>query len=186
MGCYRDPQADALLLAHPAPRRALFLDRDGVINVNHGYVHRPEDTEWVPGIFDLVIEAHRCGYLVVVATNQAGIARGYYDEAQFLRYTEWVHAEFMKQGVPLLATMWCPHHPDSGIGGYLKDCFCRKPQPGMLLAAIGLFDIDPKVSLMIGDKSSDVVAARAAGVTAFLHEDGGDISGLGSMLKLRS
>src|SRR5690606_24836828 len=130
---FLDPAAEALLAAAPMPRKALFLDRDGVININHGYVHAPERTDWVPGIFELVADAHARGYLPIVVTNQAGIGRGHYDEAAFLAYTGWVHAQFAQRGAPLLATFWCPHHPDAGIGGYRVACNCRKPEPGMLL-----------------------------------------------------
>jgi D-glycero-D-manno-heptose 1,7-bisphosphate phosphatase len=149
----------------PAPRRALFLDRDGVINLNHGYVHTPERTDWLPGIFERVREAHAAGYLPIIVTNQAGIGRGYYDEAAFLDYTAWVHARFAEQGAPLLATVWCPHHPDAALGDYRVDCACRKPAPGMLLAAAQAFALDLPGSLLVGDKASDLDAGRAAGLT---------------------
>ena len=161
---YLDPAADALLAAAPMPRRALFLDRDGVINVNHGYVHAPAQTDWVPGIFDLVAEAAGRGYLAIVATNQAGIARGLYDEAVFLDYTAWMHREFSRRGTPLLATYWCPHHPEAGQGGYRVACACRKPAPGMLLAALARFSLAPEDSFLVGDHDSDVLAAAGAGV----------------------
>ena len=161
---YLDPAADALLAAAPMPRRALFLDRDGVINVNHGYVHAPAQTDWVPGIFALVADAAARGYLVIVATNQAGIARGLYDEAAFLDYTAWMHREFARRGTPLLATYWCPHHPEAGQGGYRVACACRKPAPGMLLAALARFSLAPEDSFLVGDHDSDVLAAAGAGV----------------------
>ncbi|NOT87235.1 MAG: HAD family hydrolase [Lysobacter sp.] len=155
-----DPASIAVLPL--VPRRALFLDRDGVINVNHGYVHSKEQTEWVPGIFELVGAAASAGLICVVVTNQAGIARGYYDETQFRSYTEWMHGEFRDHGVPLLATYHCPHHPEAGPHATI--CACRKPAPGMLLAALRDFDIDPARSLMIGDKPGDIEAAVAAGI----------------------
>lgn len=161
---YLDPRAGELLAATPVPRKALFLDRDGVINVDHGYVHRPEDTEWVPGIFGLCAEAKRAGYLLVVVTNQAGIARGYYSAEEFLAYTRWVHGQFAARGVPLTATYYCPHHPDAGIGVLRADCSCRKPSPGMLTAAQHEFKLDLMPSLLIGDKSSDIEAGHAAGM----------------------
>lgn len=165
---YLDPAADALLIATSSPRKALFLDRDGVININHGYVHAPGQTDWVPGIFALVAKAHARGYVPVVITNQAGIGRGLYDEAAFLAYTAWMHAQFAARGTPLLATFWCPHHPAEGLGDYRVDCDCRKPKAGMLLHAIERFDIDPARSLMIGDKQGDLDAAASAGVPARL------------------
>ena len=145
-------------------RRALFLDRDGVINVNTGYAHKPEDTQWIPGIFEFVAGAIADGYAPVVVTNQAGIARGYYSEDDFLAYTRWMHAQFAERGAPLLATFYCPHHPDVGLGELRVACGCRKPQPGMLLAAAQALDIDMAASLMVGDSPADIGAARAAGV----------------------
>lgn len=179
---YLDPSSAAMLAGASPPRRALFLDRDGVININHGYVHAPESTEWVPGIFELVADAHARGYLPIVATNQAGIARGYYDEAAFLAYTAWMHAQFERRGTPLLATFWCPHHAEAGSGAYRVECACRKPRPGMLLAAIERFAIDPGNSLMVGDKDGDVAAALAAGITARLLGERDWGAGLAGML----
>lgn len=167
-----DPAAQVLLAAAPAPRRALFLDRDGIVNVNHGYVHTPARTDWLPGIFELVVHAHARGWLPIVVTNQAGIGRGLYDEAAFLAYTAWMHRQFAERGAPLLATFWCPHHPQAGIGDYRVACACRKPAPGMLRAAIERFAIDPARSLLLGDQASDVAAAEAAGVRGLLLPDG--------------
>lgn len=160
------------LRATSAPRRALFLDRDGVINVNHGYVHSPERTDWVPGIFDFAREAADADYAVFVVTNQAGIARGYYTVEQFMDYTHWQHARFGEAGVPVLATYYCPHHPEVGPDGKGVDCACRKPRPGMLLAAIQAFGLDAGASLMLGDMRSDAEAAAAAGVGRFIMVDG--------------
>lgn len=168
-----DPAAERLLAAAGAPRRALFLDRDGVINVDHAYVHRAGDTDWVPGIFTLVAAAAAAGFLPVVVTNQAGIARGLYDEATFRDYTAWMHAEFARRGAPLLATYHCPHHPTAGIGPLRVACSCRKPAPGMLLRAIADWGIVPAASVLLGDKTSDLEAAHAAGVgRAVRVEDG--------------
>ena len=153
----------------PAPpatarRRALFLDRDGVINVNHGYVHTPAETRFLPGIFDLTGAAREAGFIIIVATNQAGIARGFYGVAQFIDYTRWMHEEFAARGVCIEATYFCPHHPVAGVGEGLRDCDCRKPKPGMLLAAAARFGIDLGASVMVGDSDSDAAAAAAAGV----------------------
>lgn len=161
---YLDPTADGLLRRFSAPRRALFLDRDGVINVDYGYVHTREATDWLPGIFDLCRAARDAGYLLIVVTNQAGIARGLYDESTFLEYTRWVHAEFERSGVALLATYYCPHHSVWGHGALAVECDCRKPAPGMLLAAKCSHDIDLSDSILLGDKPSDIEAGLAAGV----------------------
>ena len=179
---YLDPSADALLAGTASPRKALFLDRDGVININHGYVHTPANTDWVPGIFQLVADAQARGFLPIVVTNQAGIGRGLYDEAGFLAYTAWMHAQFAALGTPLLATFFCPHHPDAGIGEYRLDCACRKPRPGMLLSAIARFGIDAAQSLMVGDKQGDLDAAAAAGVPARLLREQDWGAGLATML----
>ena len=163
---FLDPSAVAQLAAAPAPRKALFLDRDGVINLDHGYVHDAANTDFIDGIFDLVRDARALGYLPIVVTNQAGIARGLYSRQTFLEYTRWVHARFAEAGAPLLATFYCPHHPTAGIGDLLRECACRKPRPGMLLAAADAFDLDLATSRLIGDSPKDLQAADAAGVRA--------------------
>ena len=154
-----------------ALKRVLFLDRDGVINVNHGYVHTPEQTEWVPGIFALCAAAHAAGYALVVVTNQAGIARGYYSLAQFIAYTRWMHEQFAARGTPLLATYYCPHHPHGVLPQYQLVCACRKPQPGMILAVASDLGLCLADCLMVGDKPSDQQAAVAAGVGRYRMVD---------------
>jgi D-glycero-D-manno-heptose 1,7-bisphosphate phosphatase len=155
---------EAAGLVGDGSHRALFLDRDGVINVNHGYVHTPEQTEWVPGIFDLARAARGAGFVLIVVTNQAGIARGYYTLEQFECYTRWVHEQFALEGAPLLATCYCPHHPDAGIGDLRVECDCRKPKSGMLDEAVKRWRIDPGASVMLGDHAADMEAATRAGL----------------------
>lgn len=150
------------------PRRALFLDRDGVINVDRGYVSRPEDVEFVDGIFDVVAAARRAGYLVIVVTNQAGIGRGYYTESDFHRLMAWVDGQLALRGGGLDAVYFCPFHPEHGVGAYRRESDCRKPAPGMFLRAAREWDIDLAGSIMVGDKASDAEAARAAGVSTRL------------------
>ena len=149
-------------------RRAFFLDRDGVINVDHGYVHRIEDFEFLPGIFELVRAARHRELLPVVVTNQAGIARGYYDEAQFARLTDWMLERFAAEGAALERVYHCPTHPTEGIGKYRIDSVDRKPGPGMLLRARDELGLDLGASIMLGDKVSDMLAGRAAGVGRLL------------------
>lgn len=145
-------------------RRALFLDRDGVINVNHGYVHRREDFDFLPGIFDLVRTARARGLLPVVVTNQAGIARGYYDEPSFHALTVWMLQQFANAGAALERVYYCPYHPTAGQGAYRREHIDRKPGPGMLLRARDELGIDLPGSVLLGDKVSDILAGRAAGV----------------------
>ncbi|MCH8544060.1 MAG: D-glycero-beta-D-manno-heptose 1,7-bisphosphate 7-phosphatase [Alcanivorax sp.] len=138
--------------------KAAFLDRDGVINVDHGYVHRPEDFTFIDGVFEGCRHLQSLGYRLIVVTNQSGIARGYFTEADFHALCDWMRARFQEQGVTLDGIYFCPHHPD-----YMA-CDCRKPAPGMLLQAIREHGIDPARSLMLGDKAADMAAAAAAGV----------------------
>ena len=149
-------------------RPALFLDRDGVINVDRGYVHTPEKFEFVDGIFELVATANRAGYLVVVVTNQAGIGRGYYSEAQFHTLTDWMKYQFAEHGGKIDAVYFCPYHPEHAIGVYCRESEFRKPAPGMLLQAQRELDIDLSRSIFVGDKPSDMRAGRAAGLGRLL------------------
>ncbi|KAF7774449.1 D-glycero-D-manno-heptose 1,7-bisphosphate phosphatase [Pseudoalteromonas citrea] len=154
-------------------QKAVFLDRDGVINVDHAYVHKIEDFQFIEGVFDACQYFTEQGYLIVVVTNQSGIGRGYYNEAQFHALSEWMCQEFTRYGVAIAKVYFCPHHPKNALPEYLMECTCRKPQPGMLMQAIKEFDIDVTQSVMVGDKVSDIQAARAAGVnTAILVESG--------------
>ena len=145
-------------------RPALLLDRDGVINVDKHYVHRIPDVEFVDGIFDLCHDAAEAGMSIVVVTNQAGIGRGLYTEDQFWALTDWMREQFSKRGVTIDAVCFCPHHPEHGIGAYRRECYDRKPNPGMILRARDDLALDLGQSVFIGDKNSDVEAARAAGV----------------------
>jgi D-glycero-D-manno-heptose 1,7-bisphosphate phosphatase len=147
-----------------AGHRALFLDRDGVINVDRHYVHRVEDFEFVPGIFDLCAHAQAAGYRLVVVTNQAGIARGYYTEADFQSLTRWMLDTFARRSVVIDRVYHCPHHPTAGLGAYRRESFDRKPNPGMLLRARDELGLDLARSAFVGDKESDMEAGRRAGV----------------------
>ena len=143
---------------------ALFLDRDGVINIEKNYLFKIEDVEFVEGIFELCYLAKQKDLAIVVVTNQAGIGRGYYTEAQFQELMGWMKIKFEKAGAPIAAVYFCPYHPIHGVGIYRKDSFERKPNPGMLLLAADEMDLDLERSIMIGDKGSDIKAAKSAGV----------------------
>ena len=144
--------------------RALFLDRDGVINHDNGYTSRIEDFKFIKGIFDLCRAARQMDYLLIVVTNQAGIGRGYYSEQDFLSLTAWMCEQFQAEGAPIKEVFFCPDHPDHGKGPYKKDSFDRKPNPGMLLRAAEKYLISLQDSIMIGDKHTDMQAAERAGV----------------------
>jgi D-glycero-D-manno-heptose 1,7-bisphosphate phosphatase len=150
-------------------KRALFLDRDGVVNVEIGYLHRIEDVKFVPGIFSLCQTAMRLGYRLVVVTNQAGIARGFYSEADFEALMEWMRGELRVEGVELDAVYYCPYHPEHGIGEYRREHEDRKPGIGMLRRAVKEFGVSLEESVMVGDRCSDIAAANSAGLRqAFL------------------
>lgn len=148
--------------------KALFLDRDGIINKDVGYASKPQQIEFVAGIFSLCRYFQQKGYLIIVVTNQSGIARGYYSEEDFKHLTKFLHNEFSKRFISITRTYHCPHHPS--ITGR---CQCRKPEPGMLYSAIKRYKIDPQSSIMIGDKQSDMQAAKTAGIgrRIFLRTD---------------
>lgn len=137
--------------------KALFLDRDGVINYDPGYVYRIEDFEFMPGIFEALAGFMALGYEIFVVTNQSGIGRGYYSEDDFAKLSKYMIDEFKSYGVEIKKIYHCPHAPSD-------DCNCRKPKPGMILQALDEFNISLKDSLMIGDKPSDLESARRAGV----------------------
>jgi D-glycero-D-manno-heptose 1,7-bisphosphate phosphatase len=145
-------------------RPALFLDRDGVINIDHAYVCKPENFEFVDGIFELCRSAKQHGFLIFVVTNQAGIGRGYYTEQDFLKLTEWMHGIFNAEGANIDQVYYCPTHPEHGIGKYKVASVCRKPSPGMILQAADEFDVDLSKSILVGDKEKDIQAGIAAGV----------------------
>jgi D-glycero-D-manno-heptose 1,7-bisphosphate phosphatase len=139
--------------------KALFIDRDGVINVDKVHVYRKEDFEFTKGIFELCKKYTANGYLLIVITNQAGIAKGLYNEEDFSNLTEWMTGELDKNGIKVSAVYHCSHHPD--ITG---PCKCRKPEPGMILQAIKDFDLEVSQCILIGDKESDLEAGRRAGI----------------------
>ena len=145
-------------------RPALFLDRDGVVNVDKEYVHKTEDFEFIDGIFELCRVAARQGMAIVIVTNQAGIGRGYYDEAQYQLLTSWMVGRFADEQVTIAAVYHCPYHPEHGVGHYRRESFDRKPNPGMLIRARDELRLDLSRSVMIGDRWSDIAAAQAAGV----------------------
>ncbi len=143
---------------------ALFLDRDGVVNIDHGYVHRQRDFQFIDGIFDLVRSANQLGYVVCVVTNQAGIGRGFYTEKEFELLTQWMLEKFRVRGANIDGVYYCPYHHKHGIGRYKVISKNRKPEPGMLLQAAAHHSINLSKSLIVGDKESDLQAGQNAGL----------------------
>jgi D-glycero-D-manno-heptose 1,7-bisphosphate phosphatase len=136
-------------------KKALFIDRDGVINEDSAYPFKPEHIVFKEGIFDFCRKALEKGYIVVVVTNQAGVAKGYFQEEDVVRLHEWMRSKFIEQGVDIAGFYYCPFHKKAVVEKYRVDSDCRKPKPGMILQAARDFDIDISKSLMVGDKESD-------------------------------
>jgi D-glycero-D-manno-heptose 1,7-bisphosphate phosphatase len=158
-----------------ALRRAVFFDRDDVLNVDRGgYTHRPEDLVWTPGARAAVKAVNEAGRLAIVVSNQSGVGRGYFDEAALERFQDAMQAQLAEVGARIDAFYACFHHPDA-LGDYrVADHPDRKPNPGMLLRAAREHGIDLAGSVLIGDRESDMEAARRAGVRGFLYA-GGDL-----------
>lgn len=159
-GCPNEPQ---ISLGEGEPRPIAVFDRDGVLNVEKGYVHRLADFEWTPGAIEAIRNLKALGYWVVIATNQSGIGRELYAESDLLALSEW-----MLEQAPIDAIFYCPHHPD-------ENCPARKPGTWMLEAAFTCFRGDRSRSFMIGDRSKDIEAADAFGIRSVLYK-GGDLS----------
>src|SRR5690242_15290253 len=150
-------------------KRALFLDRDGVINHEAGYLHCSEDVRFVDGIFSLCRTAAGLGYRLIVVTNQSGIARGYYTELDFELLMTWMRSALAAEGITLDAVYHCPFHPEHGVGRYKREHEDRKPGTGMLRRGARELGIELAESVMVGDRCSDIAAANAAGLRqAFL------------------
>lgn len=152
-------------------RRAVFLDRDGTVNVEKDYLYQIEDFEFICGVPEAIKNLNDAGFFVVVVTNQSGVARGYYTEEDIELLHRYVAAELGKAGASVDAWMYCPHHPN-GRGSYALPCTCRKPLPGMLKEAARRYDIDLGNSVMIGDKTADIGAGNAAGCRTILVRTG--------------
>ena len=142
--------------------KALFLDRDGVVNIDKEYVYKKEDFEFMDGIFELCKFYSQNGYLIFIITNQAGIGRGFYSEKDFLLLTQWMKEQFAQNDVKISDVRYCPHHPEHGVGQYKIDCECRKPKSGMILKIAKDYDIDLETSVLVGDKTSDIEAGKSS------------------------
>lgn len=153
-------------------RPAVFFDRDGVLNVDKGYLYRTADFEWTPGAQEAIRQLKALGYLVFVVTNQSGVARGYYTEADVTALHAWMNVELAKVGAHIDRFYYCPHLAAATVENYRLDCHCRKPMPGMIVQAFGEWEVDRERSFLVGDKTSDVEAAEAAGIRGMLFTGG--------------
>lgn len=148
-------------------KKALFLDRDGVINLEKNYVHTIEDFEFNEGIFDMCRKFQNEGYLIIVITNQAGIGRKLYDESDFGKLTKWMTDQFRRNGIMISKVYHCPHHPE-----FTGKCNCRKPEPGMIFKAAAEFNLEIPKCVLIGDNKSDIQAGYNAGMQkCFYYKD---------------
>lgn len=151
-------------------RPAVFFDRDGVLNQDDGYVSDPNKIQWVEGAKQAVKAVNDAGYFAFVVTNQSGIARGLYEERHVRNLHEWMSHQLALVGAHIDAFEFCPHHPDAQVAQYRVLCSCRKPQPGMINALLERYPVSMSDSFMIGDKQSDLDAAKAAGLAAYLFD----------------
>ncbi len=157
-------------------RKALFLDRDGVLNVDHGYVGSRDRFEWVDGARDAIRHATEAGWHVFIVTNQAGVARGHFDEAAIHDLLDWIGDQAREAGGTIDDARYCPYHPDGTVEAYRQVHPWRKPLPGMLLDLIQMWELDPGKAVMVGDQDSDMQAAEAAGVAGYLFRGGNLLS----------
>lgn len=148
--------------------KAIFLDRDGTINVDKGYIYKKEDFEFLPNVKEALYEFQKMGYLLIIVTNQSGIARGYYTEEEYIELARWMKLELSKENIYIKKEFYCPHHENAIIESYRKKCECRKPSLGMYKKAIEEFDLDPSECIAVGDKFRDCAVALELPMNAFL------------------
>ena len=158
-----------------ASRPAAFLDRDGVLNFDDGYIGTRDRIRWTPGVVSAIRTLNEAGYLVFVITNQSGVARGMFSEQDVHDLHDWMRDELQRDGARIDDFRFCPHHADGSVADYAVDCECRKPKPGMLRDLMKAWPVRTQGSFVIGDKPSDVEAAKAAGLPGFLFA-GGDLA----------
>ena len=154
-------------------RPAVFLDRDGTLNYDTGYVYRIADFRWLPGAVNAIRALNDGGYYVFVVTNQSGVARGLYDEAAIRDLHDWIIQDLRAASARIDDMRYCPHHPEASIATYRTACRCRKPAAGMLLDLMHDWPVIREDSIMIGDRESDAAAGRAAGIVSAIVPSGG-------------
>ena len=161
-------------------RRFIIFDRDGVINIEKSYLHRIKDFEYENGVIEGLKELKKLGYKFIIITNQAGIAKGYYTEEDYLKLEKFITDDLLSEGIIMEKTYYCPHHPE-GIGKYRKECTCRKPGKGNFLKAVDEFDIDIESSYMVGDRVTDLIPAEELGFKTVLVKTGYGIENVGKV-----
>lgn len=154
------------------PAKAVFFDRDGTLNVDIHYLHRPEDFIWIDGAKEAIKYVNDQGYLAILVTNQSGVARGFYPESDVKRVYDWMNRELQKIGAHLDALYYCPHHPEAKLPAYRKVCNCRKPATGLIDEACARFHIDRTKSYFVGDSEADMLCAKNAGLKGLRYEGG--------------
>lgn len=153
-------------------RKAIFLDRDGTINIDHGYVYRKEDFQFLPNAIEGLKILEQLGFLLVIITNQSGIARGYYAEEDYMELNKWMLAELLKEGIHIASSFYCPHHPEAKVEKYRVACDCRKPGTALYKQACEQLEIDESRSYAIGDKARDVSFCEESDVKGIvLYQD---------------
>ncbi len=167
-----EPSAPDAAKPASATRPAIFFDRDGTLIRDHGYVFRPADVVWMPDAPAAIRYANDLGWLVFVVTNQSGVARGFFSTADVEALHHWMTRELARQGAHVDAFYYCPHHPEAGSGPFTGPCDCRKPAPGLILAACRDWPVDPVRSVLVGDADRDQEAAARAGIRACRYEGG--------------
>ena len=167
-------------MPRPEKKPAVFLDRDGTINVDKHYLHKVEDFEFIPGVVQAIKTLKNAGYSVIVVTNQSGIARDYFSLDDVARLHAHIQKELATAGTGIDAFYICPHHPEKGLGKFRKECDCRKGQPGLLFQASADLGIDLQRSFMVGDKLADIEAGENAGCQPILV-----LTGYGQESRLR-